>query len=164
MVLKATANNRRHLALRHDEFRWPRSGIADPTASVTTIPYKPDVNRRYKVQDEDEMRLRERISAKIFLIASEKKVFSKRFLETHLGNRFDLVLIYTKAFGVGPPTFQPWSSDHNDTYDGPFSPNYHTNGSTLDLDRLHVLQSLPHVGSSAVHDSNHDTPTTSPFP
>ncbi|GFW66060.1 uncharacterized protein TNCV_588861 [Trichonephila clavipes] len=27
MVLKATANNRRHLALCHDEFRGPRSGL-----------------------------------------------------------------------------------------------------------------------------------------
>ncbi|GFU22964.1 uncharacterized protein TNCV_3946431 [Trichonephila clavipes] len=27
MVLKATANDRRHLALCHDEFRGPRSGL-----------------------------------------------------------------------------------------------------------------------------------------
>ncbi|GFW82996.1 uncharacterized protein TNCV_4604231 [Trichonephila clavipes] len=27
MMLKATANDRRHLALCHDEFRWPRSGL-----------------------------------------------------------------------------------------------------------------------------------------
>ncbi|GFX77438.1 uncharacterized protein TNCV_2956341 [Trichonephila clavipes] len=27
MVLKATANDRRHLALGHDEFRGPRSGL-----------------------------------------------------------------------------------------------------------------------------------------
>ncbi|GFX97362.1 hypothetical protein TNCV_1077331 [Trichonephila clavipes] len=34
MVLKATANDRRHLALYHDELRGPRSG--DQEASVTT--------------------------------------------------------------------------------------------------------------------------------
>ncbi|GFV77475.1 uncharacterized protein TNCV_1070041 [Trichonephila clavipes] len=39
MVLKATANDRRHLALYNDECRGPRSAFADQVASVTTTTF-----------------------------------------------------------------------------------------------------------------------------
>ncbi|GFX17780.1 uncharacterized protein TNCV_475801 [Trichonephila clavipes] len=36
MVTKATANDRRYLALSHDEFRWPRSGLCQSLVTTTT--------------------------------------------------------------------------------------------------------------------------------
>ncbi|GFX72187.1 uncharacterized protein TNCV_1954631 [Trichonephila clavipes] len=47
MVLKATANDKRHLALCHDEFRGPRSGLCRPGGisnnnnnnNVTKLPF-----------------------------------------------------------------------------------------------------------------------------
>ncbi|GFV93684.1 hypothetical protein TNCV_365851 [Trichonephila clavipes] len=33
---------------------------------------------------------------------------------------------YTRAFGDGSRNFEPWSSDVDDTYADPPSPNYHT--------------------------------------
>ncbi|GFW12484.1 hypothetical protein TNCV_817371 [Trichonephila clavipes] len=38
-----------------------------------------------------------------------------------------------RAFGNGHHNFKPWSSDEDDTRAGTPSPNYHTNGRTIEL-------------------------------
>ncbi|GFT26490.1 hypothetical protein TNCV_3603421 [Trichonephila clavipes] len=63
-------------------------------------------------------------------------------------------VLYTRAFGDGPRHFESWSSDKDDTWAGTPSPNYHTNGRTLELRTdLTCIASL-HCGSSVVLGSN----------